>query len=402
VTARFAPSRWTLRVRLTVLWATSFLLAGAVLLTVTYVLVAQSLDHRSAPGGFFQNPKGPPDPNQTATLADGRNVPLSQASDLLRSDQANYRRETLDTLLSRGALALIIVGVLAGIAGWLMAGRALSPVAHITATAKRIAGGPRSAPGLHERIALTGPQDEVKELADTFDAMLERLDRSFDGQRRFVSNASHELRTPLAINRALIEVAITRAGAPSQLVDLGESLLSVNARHERLINGLLTLADSENEITERVPVDLADIARHAMDLGAEEADAVGIALKVDDISPAPATGDPVLLERLISNLIENAIRHNTGAGGWVHVSTRTAANGRVQAVVVNTGPIIPDYESESLFQPFRRRAERTREAKGFGLGLAIVRAVARAHGGDVYARPHEGGGLVVTLDLPGR
>jgi signal transduction histidine kinase len=402
VTARLRPGQWTLRVRLTVLWAASFVLAGAVLLTVTYALVAQSLDHHAAPGGFFQGPKGSSDPSQTATLADGRNVPLSQATAQLHSDQSQYRRETLDALLSRGALALIIVGVLAGIAGWLMAGRALSPVAHITATAKRIAGGPRATPGLHERIALTGPQDEVKELADTFDAMLERLDRSFDGQRRFVSNASHELRTPLAINRALIEVAITRPGAPAQLVDLGDSLLSVNARHERLINGLLTLADSENEITERVPIDLAIIARHALDLAAEEAEAAGIVLEVESLLPAPATGDPVLLERLLSNLIENAIRHNTGAGGWVRVSTRGATSGRVQAVVTNTGPAIPEYETESLFQPFRRRAERTREAKGFGLGLAIVRAVARAHGGEVSARPHEGGGLVVTLDLPAR
>jgi signal transduction histidine kinase len=389
-------------VRLTALWAASFVLAGAVLLTVTYFLVGRSLDHRAAPGGFFQAPIGGPGPNQTATLADGRNVPLSEAAALLRADQAKYRRETLDALLSRGALALVVVGVLAGIAGWLMAGRALSPVQRITATAKRIAGSPRSAPGLHERIALAGPQDEVKELADTFDAMLERLDRSFDGQRKFVSNASHELRTPLAINRALIEVAITRPGAPSQLVELGESLLSVNARNERLINGLLTLADSENEITEHVPVDLADIARHAMDLAAEEADAAGIVLKVERIAPAPATGDPVLLERLMSNLIENGIRHNTGAGGWVRVSTRTAADGRVHAVISNTGPLIPDYETESLFQPFRRRVGRTREAKGFGLGLAIVRAVARAHGGEVYARPHEGGGLAVTLDLPAR
>jgi signal transduction histidine kinase len=282
-----------------------------------------------------------------------------------------------------------------------MAGRALDPVKRITATAQRIAGGPGSSPSLHERIALTGPQDEVKELADTFDAMLERLDRSFDGQRRFVSNASHELRTPLAINRALIEVAITRPGAPQQMVDLGESLLSVNARHERLITGLLTLADSENEITERVPVDLAGIARHTTELAAPEAEAAGVKLEVDALEQAPATGDPVLLERLISNLIENGIRHNLKADGWVRVSTRNG-NGRVQAVVSNTGPVIPDYETESLFQPFRRRAERTREAKGFGLGLAIVRAIARAHGGEVSARPNPGGGLVVTLELPTR
>jgi len=227
--------------------------------------------------------------------------------------------------------------------------------------------------------------------------MLERLDRSFDGQRRFVANASHELRTPLAINRALIELAISRPDAAEETRQLGESLLAINARHERLIDGLLMLVESENLVTERSDVDLADVAHHV--LGASAADSVELRSR---LAPAPTVGDPVLLERLVQNLVENGVRHNVSTGGWVEVGTRTVGDD-AELVVSNTGPVVAPYEVETIFQPFRRLASaRSGPDRGFGLGLSIVAAIVRGHGGRVVAVPREGGGLRVTVTLPGR
>jgi signal transduction histidine kinase len=259
-----------------------------------------------------------------------------------------------------------------------------------------VAASARADRGLHERIALAGPRDEIKELADTFDDMLERLDRSFDGQRRFVANASHELRTPLAINRALVEVAVSRANASADIQQLGDTLLAVNARHERLIDGLLVLADSETEVTDASDVDLRDVAAHVLDQCAAD----GLAVR-RELGPAPTHGDPVLLERLVQNLVENAVRHNV-SGGWLSVSSRVGA-GHAELTVTNTGPAVAPYDIDAIFEPFRRLGgDRVRSERGFGLGLSIVRAVARAHGGEVTAAPRDGGGLVVTVRLPRR
>jgi signal transduction histidine kinase len=258
-----------------------------------------------------------------------------------------------------------------------------------------VAASPSADRGLHERIALAGPRDEIRELADTFDDMLERLDRSFDGQRRFVANASHELRTPLAINRALVEVAVTRANASPDTRQLGETLLAVNARHERLIDGLLTLADSETEVTDRSGVDLRDVAAHVLDQSAVD----GFTVR-RDLAPAPTHGDPVLLERLAQNLVENAVRHNVPSG-WLSVAS-TIREGWAELTVANSGPVVAPYDIDTIFEPFRRLGgDRVGSERGVGLGLSIVRAVARAHGGEVTAVPRDGGGLVVTVRLPG-
>jgi signal transduction histidine kinase len=389
--------RLTLRARLTLVYGGLFLLAGAVMLAVTYVLLAQQLPR---PGTFvktgavgdatFQSSV----PTQPPFIAGGGN----------RITATEFRSEALQQTLIQGGIALLLVGLATIALSWLIAGRTLQPIHRITETARRI-GGTRdgAARGLHERIALDGPRDEVRELAETFDAMLERLDQSFDGQRRFVANASHELRTPLAINRALVEVAITRPGAPAEVRQLGEALLAVNGRHERLIDGLLTLADSENEVSERSPVDLADVAGHVLETASSAVQDAGLTLREPALEPAATAGDPVLLERLVHNIVENAVRHNA-PGGWVAVESGSH-NGSVTLTVTNTGPVIPRYEVETLFQPFRRRSgERTGGLdRGFGLGLSIVRAVARAHGGSVAATPRaaeEGGGLVVSVDLP--
>lgn len=383
-------NRWTIRVRLTVLYGGLFFLAGAVLLGVTYLLMAQRLETR-------------PDPTDLAARTDQVIDRFGENGDLLRqairdaqAERERLREEALESLLTQGAIALGGVGVVAGAFGWLVAGRALQPLQRITDTARRIAGANGARPGLHERIELEGPRDEVKELADTFNVMLERLDRSFDGQRRFVANASHELRTPLALNRALVELAVTRPDAAAETKRLGESLLTVNERHERLIDGLLTLADAENEVAERSPVDLGEVAGFVLD----QAKAAGLEV-LRQLAPAPTRGDPVLLERLAQNLVENAIRHNT-PDGWLAVTTETA-NGWAVLTVANTGPVVATYEVESLFQPFRRlRRDRVDAGRGFGLGLSIVRAVAVAHGGSARAVPREGGGLTVTVALPHR
>ncbi|GIJ29609.1 sensor protein CutS [Micromonospora qiuiae] len=381
--------RLTLRARLTLVYGGLFLLAGIVLLGVTYVLVEQRMPQ----------PFRAEFPDRIAVPA--RTLLSEQDADrirlLIQDVQSEAKRNALESLLTQGGLALVVVSAAAVAIGWLIAGRALQPLQQITGTARRIAGADSAGRGLHERIALTGPHDEVRELADMFDQMLERLDRSFDGQRRFVANASHELRTPLTINRALVELAMSRPDASAEVRRLGEALLAVNERHERLIDGLLTLADSENELTERAQVDLAEIAAYVIDQA--ETTSPGIPVR-RALSPARTVGDPVLLERLTFNLVENALRHNVPTDGWVEVRTDVTA-GRPTLVVVNTGPVVPGYDVETMFQPFRRLSrERMAGARGFGLGLSIVRAVARAHGGTVGAQPRPGGGLTVTVMLP--
>jgi signal transduction histidine kinase len=304
-------------------------------------------------------------------------------------------------MLIASLVALGVVGVIAGGFGWLLAGRALHPLQQITTTARRVAD--RS---LHERIALDGPHDEIKDLADTFDAMLERLDRSFDSQRRFVANASHELRTPLTINRSLIEVALDDPQANESLRQLGGTLLAVNQRHERLIDGLLTLASSEQGITDPTLVDLADIARHITTESRGAAHAAGVDIRTH-LQPAPVTGDPVLLERLSQNLLDNAIRYNLPEHGEITVITDTVDD-NVYLTVENTGPSVPPYEVPSLFLPFRRLATTERLAdssttstsRGAGLGLSIVQSVAHAHGGEVHASPGADGGLTVRVRVP--
>ena len=368
--------RLTVRGRLTLVYGGLFVLAGLVLLGVTYVLVSQRLPH-------------------VLMKADQLPPPAGATADRLEAQQivAGTRDSALDTVLTQGGIALIVVSAAAIALGWLVAGRMLQPLQQITATARRIAEAPDADRGLHERISLSGPQDEIKELADTFDIMLARLDRSFDGQRRFIASASHELRTPLTLNRTLLEVALARDAASEEVRQLGDTLLAINDRHGRLIDGLLLLAQSERPVVERSYVDLADIVDHV---------AVSDTVKVVT-EPVEATvlGNPVLLERLVQNLVENGVRHNVGPEGWVRVRTGTRPDGWVVLEVANSGPVIPRYEVPGLFEPFHRYGAERLHAPGAGLGLSIVRAVARAHGGDVRADARDEGGLIVTVTLPG-
>ncbi|WP_436497979.1 sensor histidine kinase [Actinokineospora sp. HUAS TT18] len=372
-------TRLTIRARLTLVYGGLFLLAGVVLLTATYALVSQQLPIRTRTI-VGELPPG---------AAPGPQMQFMKVADDLRND-------TLDALLTQGGIALAIVGIAATAFGWLIAGRMLQPLHRMTETARRIAHTPAPDRGLRERIAMTGPHDEVKELADTFDVMLAALDHSFDGQRRFIANASHELRTPLTINRALLEVAVHRGSGSPEVRQLADTLLEINARHERLIDGLLVLARSERQVGESSFVDLADIVEHV----ADQTPTGSVTVRVE-AAEAPTTGNPVLLERLVQNLVENGVRHNTDTDGWVRVVSTTQPDGTALVQVSNTGPVVPRYEIPGLFEPFRRLAAERQATGGAGLGLSIVRAVAVAHGGAVYADPRDGGGLVVTVVLPG-
>jgi signal transduction histidine kinase len=367
----------TIRARLTLVYSALLMLAGLILLTTMYVLVSHRLR-----------------PEQATTVP----RPGGSAAVQGQLDLMHYLRDdTLEILLAQGGLALAVISILAIGLGWVIAGRLLRPLNRVTDTARRIADAPATDRRLHERIALEGPNDEVRKLADVFDLMLERLDKSFDAQRRFIANASHELRTPLTVNRALLEVAVHRQNAPAETRQLGETLLELNGRHERLIEGLLLLARSEQGFTESSFVDLADLARYVT----EQQPAGHLTIDVDP-GEAPTMGNAILLERLVRNLVENAIRYNVPAGGWVRVRTRTGPEQEAILEVSNTGPVVPTFEVAGLFEPFRRlETERTSNGKpGAGLGLSIVRSIVEAHAGSVQARARREGGMIFTVKLP--
>ncbi len=387
------PYPWlrpTIRIRLTLLYGGMFLIAGILLLSIIYMLAAQALHVGSELP--FKIVDGHVASEVCNLLGEGSSP--SAVNSAMNSCVNHQRQQALDTLLNRSLLALVGLSVIAFAFGYAMAGRVLSPLGRITRIARRVAG-----TDLSRRIELDGPDDELKELADTFDDMLERLERAFTAQQRFVGNASHELRTPLAINRTLLEVHLSDPEAPPELKQLGKTLLATNERSEQLVEGLLLLARSDNQIVERKPVDLAEVASRALDQTRAEAEAKDVEMR-GELAPAVVQGNGVLLERIALNLVQNAVRYNVPGSGWVEVSTELLP-GQALLVVSNTGPVVPGYEIDNLFEPFRRlRTERTGSDKGVGLGLSIARSVARAHGGRIIAEPREGGGLVMRVSLP--
>ncbi|MBM9618900.1 sensor histidine kinase [Streptomyces zhihengii] len=385
--------RPTIRIRLTLLYGGMFLIAGILLLSIIYLFTAQALHNISElPFRLLPDSKIELTDNSCEALRAG--LSADQANAALKSCFAHQRELALDDLLRRSLFALLGLSIIAFAFGYAMAGRVLSPLGRITRTARQVAGS-----DLTRRIELDGPDDELKELADTFDEMLDRLERAFTAQQRFVANASHELRTPLAINRTLLEVHLSDPGAPVELQQLGKTLLATNERSEQLVEGLLLLARSDNQIVERKPVDLAEVASRAIDQVRAEAEALGVEVR-GERGPAVVQGNGVLLERIALNLVQNAVRYNVAEDGWVEVSTEIR-QGEAVLVVSNTGPVVPAYEVDNLFEPFRRlRQERTGSDKGVGLGLSIARSVARAHGGRIIAEPREGGGLVMRVTLP--
>ncbi|MFE6966297.1 sensor histidine kinase [Agromyces sp. NPDC057679] len=290
------------------------------------------------------------------------------------------------------AWALLFLLVLGLAGGWFLAGRMLAPLRRITRATRRAASG-----SLSHRIEMEGRDDEFRELADSFDAMLAQLEAHVDEQRRFAANASHELRTPLAITQTLLDVA--RDDPQRDTAALIEGLQTVNTRAIDLIEALLMLSRADQQSFARESVDLSLLAEQAAETLLPLAEQRGISLEVSG-EVAVALGSPALLLQLTTNLVHNAIVHNLRADGTVQVTT-LSRTGEAVLVVENTGePLDPTLVS-TLTEPFRRGGDRIRtDRSGVGLGLAIVKSIVRAHGGSLALAPREGGGLRVVVTLP--
>jgi signal transduction histidine kinase len=454
--ARLRLPRRTARLRLTALYGGLFLLSGVALVATTYVLFERATEFRAphlptiphTPAIQHLGLPGPPakpfaPPGQSVVIQHG--LPLAQAQfelgraqqELIRArpglgvptqlarvqDQVTRAQHQLEQdqrqladavhqlaqvgpvqaaqratdsheLLVNSGIALAIVAVLALLAGWLVAGRMLRPIRTITRTARRI-----SSTSLHERLALDGPQDELKELGDTLDDLFERLDAAFEAQRQFVANASHELRAPLTRQRALIQVALGDPDANfTSLRAAHERVLASEQHLEQMIDGLLALTRGQAGLERSARLDIATLAAQVVRMRDAEATNLGLDVRAT-LAPAPTAGDPRLVERLIANLFDNAIRHNIPEG-YVAITTGTRHQ-RAFMTVANSGPTVPLEEVPRLLQPFQRlHGTRTTHGGGNGLGLAIVDAIAAAHRATLTARPRPDGGLTVEVTFP--
>jgi signal transduction histidine kinase len=383
---RLSLPRPTARLRLTLLYGGLFLISGAALLTATYVLfqrathvnasgrpnqptgTAKGLTHLPALGGIS---KGPARPGASSAV-------LQHASDV---------HELLTTCL----IAFAVLGAVAIALGWLVAGRVLRPLRTINTMANRI-----SASNLHERLALNGPDDEFKELGETLNSLLGRLEASFQSQEHFVANASHELRTPLTLDRSLLESALANPATTAESWRAtGQRLLATNRQKAQLIDALLTLACSQRGLDSQDRLDLAEIAEDVIDARDYQVARRGLSVEAT-LDPAPMVGDPDLIESLVANLVDNALRHNI-AGGRVHIVTGVRS-GAALISIGNTGPVVPEDEITRLLQPFQRLTNRrSGTAEGYGVGLAIVQAIVTAHGANLTLRPRGAGGLNVEV-----
>src|SRR5580692_7928383 len=457
---RLAPLPWprwpsrTARLRLTALYGALFLLSGAALAAITYALFERATEYRTpalpkiphAPAIQSLQPLSPLAaalPGQLKGIQEqllqaqyqltqdqgrlggrpagplaAQNQQLTRDQQQLTQDQhqlaqsvhqlgqsvhqlaqagtvqAAQRAADSHQLLVNSGIALAIVAILALLAGWLVAGRMLRPIRTITRTARRI-----SSTSLHERLDLAGPEDELKELGDTLDGLFGRLEAAFEAQRHFVANASHELRTPLTAERTLLQVALDDPGTTAaEWRCTAQEVLASSDEQARLIEALLTLASSESGLNDHEPVDLAATVPAVLAGLKPETSRYG--LPIDEVTePAPLDGDPLLIDRLVANLLTNAVRHNV-ADGRVEVRTGVK-DGRAVLSVTNTGPAIPPGEVDRLFQPFQRLDRRRANYRdGHGLGLSIVRAIATAHDATITARPMPDGGLGVSVIFP--
>jgi signal transduction histidine kinase len=383
-------NRLSVRVRLTLLYSVVFFLCGSAVIAISYLLVAsQPLPQVNVPivDQKFQVLCHDPE-RLTQAPSDVRDYCSQVYSQGVTEGARKQRDVILARLLRYSAITLVTVTVLAALGGWLMAGRTLRPIHRITQAARDA-----SEHNLSARVALSGPRDELRELADTFDAMLARMEASFLSQRRFIANAGHELRTPLAVMGATVDVVLAKP-APShdELLAMGRDIRSGVDQADAVVAALLTLARNNHGLGVREPVDLATVAEDVLD-GTEAGDRRVHA----DLESAPVMGDPVLLERLVANLVDNALRYNWPGGGiWLHTSI---VDGRAVFEIANSGPEVSPGRIGDLFQPFQRLHD-GRPRDGLGLGLAIVASIATAHGGTVTAVPRDEGGLIITATLP--
>ena len=385
--------RPTVRARLTLLYGGLFAACGAIVVAVSYTLVAQL--GTPGQGQHSSSPRG--DPAIIAARCRSEQLSAHPHQAVLAKCAYYYFQQlgaqgqrdlTLSHLLQYSLITLAVVIALAAILGWIFSGRALRPV-HLITTAARAA----SEHNLSARVAPTGPRDELRELAETFDEMLGRLQAAFEGQQRFIANASHELRTPLAVMRATVDVVLGNPDStPGDLRAMAADIRAAVDHAEHLIGALLILARNERGLAVREEVDLATVAEDVLDTAGLRGPRVHATLE-----PAVISGDLVLAERLIANLVDNAVRYNAAAGD-IWISSRTTAASS-QLTVANTGPVISPADAGRIFQPFQRLSDRTSH-DGSGLGLAIVASIAAIHGGTVTARPRNDGGLSVTVTIP--
>jgi signal transduction histidine kinase len=387
--------RLTARTRLTLLYTAVLAAAGGTLVAVTYLLLSHSLSNTATPPPTkisaetanliakctkMKESGGMVSPDIAARCADAFQLGV-------RTGAAAQSDAVLHDLLVFSLATLAAVVVLATAGGWLLAGRILRPLHQITATA-RAAG----RDDLGRRVALQGPRDELRELADTFDAMLDRLQAAFASQSRFIANAGHELRTPLATLRTTVDVVLAKSEpTEAELIAMAVDVRQAADGAAALVDALLTLARTERGLTERETVDLADLT----DAVLASVRASGLNIEVT-AAPAPVLGNPVLLRRMIANLVDNATRYNVPGG---RVVVETGSDGEVALLrVSNTGPSIPPNRVEDLFEPFTRLEQRT--GSGLGLGLALVRSITTQHGGTVRAQARPDGGLCLEMRLP--
>lgn len=388
----------TFRVYLTAVYGGLFLLSGTGLLALTYWLAdtrfpvaGHSSDSSARPGAATEPAAASSAPPGNPGLLPSQLQPGAAEA---RAQAAHTKAAALHSLLMMSGVALAAMAVISIGLGWLVAGRMLRPLRMVTAAARHI-----SASNLDERLAMTGPDDELKELGDTFDDLIERLERAFDAQRQFVANASHELRTPLARQRALIEAALDdRERTVLSLEKACQRVLVASGKQERLIDALLTLARSQRALTHCRPVELAGVVSDV--LRAREPDASKRELRLcAALVHAPALGDLQLIERLAVNLVANAIAHNV-RGGWIKIATGVR-DGHATLSIANAGAVVPPAAVSRLFEPFQRLdVRRTVGDDGLGLGLSIVRAIAEIHDARICAHALPGGGLDIEVSFP--
>jgi signal transduction histidine kinase len=374
LTARVASvyrARRTVRARLTLLYAAVFFASGLVLLAI--------------PAGFVHGR------SSVTVVAPGPNGSPSPVDIVARSQHTT----DVHNLIVGSFFALVLLVFVSGGLGWVVAGRLLRPLRTITDAAREI-----SASNLHRRLDLAGPDDEFRQLGLTLDDLFGRLEASFEAQRRFVANASHELRTPLTAERTVLQVALADPHADTESLRAAcEQVLTLGERQARLIDALLTLANTDRGLEHRERCDLTAIAAAAVQSRGTELERRHLHA-VTAYGLAVVDGDPRLLDSLVANLVDNAIRHNVD-GGHVEVKTGTTATGQARLSVSNLGPIISPDQVDRLFQPFQRLgADRVGGDDGHGIGLAVVQAIATAHGAAITAVARAGGGLDIELDFP--
>ena len=377
--------RRTVRLRLTALYGGLFLASGTGLLAITNILA------RSLPGPVFHAPANRPRPAPGARPSHTA-VPPAAYLHQVAAQEVHQHTAALNQLLVGSAIALGIMAITSVALGWLVAGRVLRPLREMTAAARAI-----SEDNLHQRLAVPGPGDELKDLGDTIDSLLDRLQAAFDAQRDFVASASHELRTPLTLTRTLLQMALTDPRPTLACYQATcQDLLEANDQQEQLIEALLTLARSQRGLDHRDPLDLATITAGALQARQPAAAARGLTISTS-ISTAPVPGDERLLKRLVTNLVDNAIRHNV-PGGEISIHV-TASGEHPSLTITNTGPVIPTDQVTRLLQPFQRLTARPADGEGLGLGLSIVAAIAKAHHATLTINPRQRGGLDIDIDF---